>query len=108
MGSILPYLKSLPSDLLKPIELKDGAMILDHYMLTMRYDGRNIGTIIITPYTNEIRIELRPNSVMIIRNLSMSEIRKRLKNYFNILGLSVSVYCRNPYQTDSNLYGVLI
>lgn len=84
-------------------------MILDHYMLTMNYNGRDIGTIVITPYTDGIRIELRPNSVMIIRNLSMSEIRKRLKNYFNILGLSVgSVYYRNPYKTDSNPYGVLI
>ena len=109
MGSILPYLESLPEDLLEPIKLKDGAMILDHYMLTMHYDGREIGTIIITPYDNEIRIELRPNSVMIIRKLPLSEIRKRLKNYFNILGLSVlSVYCRNPYQSNSNPYGVLI
>ncbi len=109
MGSILHYLESIPSDLLEPIELKDGAMILDHYMLTMHYNGKDIGTIIITPYENGIRIELRPNSVMIIRNLSMSEIRKRLKNYFNILGLSVgSVYYRNPYKTDSNPYGVLI
>lgn len=109
MDSILPYLESIPSDLLKPIELKDGAMILDHYMLTMHYNGKDIGTIIITPYENGIRIELRPNTVMLIRDLSMSEIRKRLKNYFNILGLSVlSVYYRNPYKTDSNPYGVLI
>lgn len=109
MDSILPYLESIPSDLLEPIELKDGAMILDHYMLTMHYNGKDIGTAIITPYANEIRIELRPNSVMLIRNLSISEIRKRLKNYFNILGLNVlSVYCRNPYKTDSNPYGVLI
>lgn len=109
MDSILPYLESIPEDLLEPIKLKDGAMILDHYMLTMNYNGRDIGTIVITPYTDGIRIELRPNSVMIIRNLSMSEIRKRLKNYFNILGLSVgSVYYRNPYKTDSNPYGVLI
>lgn len=109
MDSILPYLESIPSDLLEPIELKDGAMILDHYMLTMHYASKDIGTIVITPYADGIRIELRPNSVMIIRNLSMSEIRKRLKNYFNILGLSVgSVYYRNPYKTDSNPYGVLI
>ena len=109
MGSILPYLESIPSDLLEPIELKDGAMILDHYMLTMNYNGRDIGTIVITPYTDGIRIELRPNSVMLIRNLSISEIRKRLKNYFNILGLSVlSVYCRNPHQNNANPYGVLI
>ena len=109
MVSILPYLESIPSDLLEPIELKDGAMILDHYMLTMHYASKDIGTIVITPYTDGIHIELRPNSVMIIRNLSMSEIRKRLKNYFNILGLSVgSVYYRNPYKTDSNPYGVLI
>ena len=90
MDSILPYLESLPEDLLEPIELKDGAMILDHYMLTMHYASRDIGTMIITPYT-------------------ISEIRKRLKNYFNILGLSVlSVYCRNPYQNNANPYGVLI
>jgi len=109
MDSILHYLESIPSDLLEPMELKDGAMILDHYMLTMHYNGKDIGTVIITPYANGIRIELRPNSVMIIRNLSISEIRKRLKNYFNILGLSVgSVYYRNPYKTDSNPYGVLI
>lgn len=108
MDSILPYLESIPSDLLEPVKLKDGVMILDHYMLTMHYNGKNIGTIVITPYANEIRIELRPNTVMLIRNLSMSEIRKRLKNYFNILGLSVSVYYRNPYKTDSNPYGVLI
>ena len=109
MDSILPYLESLPEDLLEPIELKDGAMILDHYMLTMHYASRDIGTMIITPYANELRIELRPNSAMLIRNLSMSEIRKRLKNYFNILGLSVlSVYCRNPYQNNANPYGVLI
>lgn len=108
MDSILPYLESIPSDLLEPIELKDGAMILDHYMLTMHYNGKDIGTIIITPYANEIRIEFRPNSVMLIRGLSYSEMRKRLKNYFNILGLSVSVYYRNPYKTDSNPYGVLI
>lgn len=108
MDSILQYLESIPSDLLEPIELKDGAMILDHYMLTMYYAGKNKGTIVITPYANEIRIELRPNSVMLIRNLSISEIRKRLENYFNILGLSVSVYYRNPYKTDSNPYGVLI
>ena len=109
MDSILHCLESIPSDLLEPIELKDGAMILDHYMLTMHYAGRDIGTIIITPYENGIRIELRPNAVMLIRDLSMSEIRKRLKNYFNILGLSVgSVYYRNPYKTDSNPYGVLI
>lgn len=109
MDSILPYLESIPSDLLEPIELIDGAMILDHYMLTMHYASRDLGTMVITPSFNEIRIELRPNSVMLIRNLSISEIRKRLKNYFNILGLSVlSVYCRNPYQTDSNPYGVLI
>lgn len=109
MDSILPYLESIPSDLLEPIELKDGAMILDHYMLTMHYASKDIGTIVITPYTNGIRIELRPNSVMLIRNLSIPEIRKRLKNYFNILGLSVlSVYCRNPYQTKFNPYGVLI
>lgn len=108
MDSILPYLESIPRDLLKPMELKDGAMILDHYMLTMHYDGREIGTIVITPYDNGIRIELRPNSVMIIRKLPIAEIRKRLKNYFNILGLSVlSVYCRNPYKTNSNPYGVL-
>lgn len=109
MDSILPYLESIPSDLLEPIELKDGAMILDHYMLTMHYASRDIGTMIITPYINELRIELRPNSVMLIRNLSISEIRKRLKNYFNILGLNVlSVYCRNPYQNSANPYGVLI
>ena len=109
MDSILPYLESIPSDLLEPIELKDGAMILDHYMLTMHYASRDLGTMVITPYANEIRIELRPNSVMLIRNLSISEIRKRLKNYFNILGLNVlSVYCRNPYQNNSNPYGVLI
>ena len=109
MDSILPYLESLPEDLLEPIELKDGAMILDHYMLTMHYASRDIGTMIITPYTNELRIELRPNSVMLIRNLSIAEIRKRLKNYFNILGLNVlSVYCRNPYQNSANPYGVLI
>lgn len=109
MDSILPYLESLPEDLLEPIELKDGAMILDHYMLTMHYASRDIGTMIITPYINELRIELRPNSVMLIRNLSISEIRKRLKNYFNILGLNVlSVYCRNPYQNSANPYGVLI
>ena len=109
MDSILPYLESLPNDLLEPMELKDGAMILDHYMLTMHYASRDLGTMIITPYENGIRIELRPNSVMLIRNLSISEIRKRLKNYFNILGLSVlSVYYRNPYQTNSNPYGVLI
>ena len=109
MDSILPYLESIPSDLLEPIKLKDGAMILDHYMLTMNYNDKDIGTIVITPYTDGIRIELRPNSVMLIRNLSMSEIRKRLKNYFNILGLSVgSVYYRNPYKTNSNPYGVLI
>lgn len=109
MDSILPYLESIPSDLLKPIELIDGAMILDHYMLTMHYASRDIGTMIITPYANEIRIELRPNSVMLIRNLSIAEIRKRLKNYFNILGLSVlSVYCRNPYQNNASPYGVLI
>ena len=109
MGSILPYLESLPEDLLEPIELKDGAMILDHYMLTMNYNGKDIGTIVITPYADGIRIELRPNTVMLIRNLSMSEIRKRLKNYCNILGLSVgSVYYRNPYQSNSNPYGVLI
>ena len=109
MDSILPYLESLPEDLLEPIELKDGAMILDHYMLTMHYASRDIGTMVITPYANELRIELRPNSVMLIRNLSISEIRKRLKNYFNILGLNVlSVYCRNPYQNSANPYGVLI
>lgn len=109
MDSILHYLESLPEDLLEPMELKDGAMILDHYMLTMHYASRDLGTMIITPYENGIRIELRPNSVMLIRNLSIAEIRKRLKNYFNILGLSVlSVYCRNPYQTNSNPYGVLI
>lgn len=110
MVSILQFLESIPSDLLEPIELKDGAMILDHYMLTMYYDGKNKGTIVITPYANEIRIEFRPNTVMIIRGLSFSfsEMRKRLENYFNILGLSVSVYYRNPYKTDSNPYGVLI
>lgn len=109
MDSILPYLESIPSDLLEPMELKDGAMILDHYMLTMHYASKDIGTMIITPYANEIRIELRPYSVMLMHNLSIAEIRKRLKNYFNILGLNVlSVYCRNPYKTDSNPYGVLI
>ena len=108
MDSILHYLESIPSDLLEPVKLKDGAMILDHYMLTMYYDGKNKGTIVITPYANEIRIEFRPNTVMLIRGLSYSEMRKRLKNYFNILGLSVSVYYRNPYKTDSNPYGVLI
>ena len=109
MDSILPYLESLPEDLLEPIELKDGAMILDHYMLTMNYNGKDIGTIVITPYTDGVRIELRPNSVMLIRNLPIPEIRKRLKNYFNILGLSVgSVYYRNPYQTNFNPYGVLV
>ena len=108
MDSILHCLESIPSDLLEPIELKDGAMILDHYMLTMHYNGKGIGTIIITPYANEIRIEFRPNTVMLIRRLSYSEMRKRLKNYFNILGLSVSVYYRNPYKTNSNPYGVLI
>ena len=64
MDSILPYLESLPEDLLEPIELKDGAMILDHYMLTMHYASRDIGTMVITPYANELRIELRPNSVI--------------------------------------------
>ena len=109
MDSILPYLESIPEDLLEPIELKDGAMILDHYMLTMHYASKDIGTMVITPYANEIRIELRPNSIMLIRNLSIAEIRKRLKNYFNILGLNVlSVYCRNPYQNNANPYGVLI
>lgn len=108
MDSILHYLESIPSDLLKPVELRNGVMILDHYMLTMHYDNRDIGNIIITPYENNIRIELRPHTVMLIRGLSFSEMRKRLKNYFNILGLSISVYYRNPYQTDSNPYGVLI
>ncbi|MEE3419047.1 MAG: hypothetical protein VZQ62_06925, partial [Methanosphaera sp.] len=60
MDSILPYLESIPSDLLEPIELIDGAMILDHYMLTMHYASKDIGTMIITPSFNEIRIELRP------------------------------------------------
>lgn len=110
MVSILPYLKSIPSDLLKPIELKDGAEILDHYILTMQYDNRDLGTIVITPYINEIRIEIRPTSVLLIPNLTVSDMEKRLKNYFNILGLSTSVYLfyKNVYQNSANPYGVLI
>lgn len=105
MDSILPYLESIPEDLLKPIELKDGAMILDHYMLTMHYAPKDIGTIIFTPYPNSIRIEIKTNKAAIMRNF---EVGKKLKNYFNILGLSVAIYYKNPYQNNANPYGVLI
>lgn len=109
MGLILPYLESIPHDLLKPIELKDGAVILDLYMLTMYYNDRSLGTIVITPYINEeVRIEIRLSRVMLVPHLSINEIEKRLENYFNILGLSTSVYYRNPFTSNSNPYGVLI
>lgn len=108
MDSILPYLESIPKDLLEPMELIDGAVILDHYILTMHYATRDLGTIVITPYPNEIRIEIRPTSVLLMHNLTVSDMEKRLKNYFNILGLKVSVYLFNIYQNDANPYGVLI
>ena len=104
MGSISQYLESIPSDLLKPIELKNGALILNNYMLSM-FDGDNyIGTVILTPVKDGFLIEIRTHSVMRMPYIPFTEIEKRLKNYFNILGLKVSVYCRNP----NNPFGVLI
>lgn len=108
MDSILPYLESMPSDLLEPIELKDGAVILDEYMLGMFYNDKSIGTIVITPFINKLRIEIRIYSISRMPYLYFfEEIGERLKNYFNILGLSSDVYYRS-YQNNANPYGVLI
>lgn len=108
MDSILQYLESIPHDLLEPIELKDGAIILDQYMLGMFYNDKSIGTIVITPFKNKLHIEIRIYSISRMPYLYFfEEIEERLKNYFNILGLSSEVYYRS-YQNNANPYGVLI
>lgn len=107
MDSTLPYLESIPHDLLEPIELKDGATILDEYMLGMFYNDRHIGTIVITPFKNKLHVEIRIYSISRMPySYFFYEIEERLKNYFNILGLKSEVYYRN-YQNNANPYGVL-
>lgn len=107
MDSILPYLESIPKDLLEPIELKDGAKILDEYMLGMFDNDRHIGTIVITPFENKLHVEIRIYSISRMLYYFFEEIKERLKNYFNILGLKSEVYYRS-YQNNANPYGVLI
>lgn len=107
MDSILPYLESIPHDLLKPIELKEGAIILDEYMLGMFYNDKSIGTLVITPFKNRLHIEFKIYSIIRMPYIPLTEVEERLKNYFNILGLSSEIYYRS-YQNNANPYGVLI
>lgn len=97
IDSILLYLESIPHDLLKPIKLKDGAIILDKCMLGIFYNDKSIGTLIITPFVNRLHVEVRIYSIKRMPYVSCIEIEKRLKNYFNILGLSSKIYCINYY-----------